>query len=135
MPFGFRGLPIIVYSVFEGLGLCLFTLIHSAMLSSSACASATSFSLSFDATLTLKYFVGLHKRNSSSLFLFLRLFAVNVLMAMKAFPQYFCKFGSASAPVAVKDCEERPVVRVDSYPPLLLATILAKSPWDTFKKL
>ena len=41
----------IIYLVFEGLGLSLFTLIHSAMLSSSACASATSFSLSFDALL------------------------------------------------------------------------------------
>ena len=43
----------IIHSVFEGLGLGVFTLIHSVMLCSSACASATSFSLSFDAIVTL----------------------------------------------------------------------------------
>ena len=43
----------IIYSVFEGLGLSLLTLIHSVMLCSSACASATSFSLSFNAIVIL----------------------------------------------------------------------------------
>ena len=43
----------IIYSVSEGLGPSLFTLIHSVMLCSSACASATSFSLSFDAIVIL----------------------------------------------------------------------------------
>ena len=43
----------IMYSVFEGLGLTLFTVIHSAMINSSACASATGFSLSFDAIVAL----------------------------------------------------------------------------------
>jgi len=43
----------IIYSVFEGLGLSLFTLIHSVMLCSPACASATSFSLSFNVIVIL----------------------------------------------------------------------------------
>ena len=43
----------IIYSVFERLGLSLLTLKHPAMFSSSACVSATSFSLSLNAIVIL----------------------------------------------------------------------------------
>ena len=51
--FTLREWPIIMYSVFAGLGLSLFILFHSERLSNPCCISKTSFSILSDAIVTL----------------------------------------------------------------------------------